>query len=135
MHSFDGPPNIEGYAPPDPVGDVGPNHYVAMSNVHYAVYLKDGTQVYPPLPATGAANNTLWQGFGGDCETSNDGDPIVVYDQHADRWILTQFTAAGTDLLQLCCHFPDRRPDGRLLPVCFFHRRQLPGLSEVRNLE
>ncbi len=93
--SFDGPPNVAGYSPPDPVGDVGPNHYVAMSNVHYAVYLKDGTQVYPTPPTGGAANNTLWQGFGGDCETDNDGDPIVVYDQVADRWILTQFTASG----------------------------------------
>jgi len=88
--SFDGPPNVEGYTPPDPVGDVGPNHYVAMSNVHFAVYDKIGTPLYGP-----AANNTLWSGFGGDCETDNSGDPIVLHDQIADRWILTQFTTSG----------------------------------------
>lgn len=88
--SFDGPPNVAGYAPPDPVGDVGPDHYLAMSNVYFSVYSKTGTLLYGP-----AANNTLWSGFGGDCESDNDGDPIVLYDQIADRWVLTQFTASG----------------------------------------
>ena len=88
--SFDGPPNLFGGAPPDPVGDVGPNHYVAMSNLYFAVYDKSGALLYGP-----AANNTLWSGFGGDCQSDNDGDPIVIYDQMADRWILTQFTASG----------------------------------------
>jgi hypothetical protein len=88
--SFDGPSNIANVSPPDPVGDVGPNHYVAMSNLYFAIYNKTGTLLFGP-----AANNTLWAGFGGDCETDNDGDPIVVYDQLSDRWILTQFTASG----------------------------------------
>jgi hypothetical protein len=88
--SFDGTPNVAGYSPPDPVGDIGPNHYVAMSNVHFSIHDRTGAVVYGP-----AANNTLWVGFGGDCETDNDGDPIVLYDQIADRWIMTQFTASG----------------------------------------
>jgi hypothetical protein len=88
--SFDGPNNIAFVAPPDPVGDVGPNHYVAMSNLYFAVYDKAGNLLYGP-----AANNTLWSGFGGDCQSDNDGDPIVLYDQLADRWMLTQFTASG----------------------------------------
>ena len=85
--SFDGPPNLSGVSPPDPVGDIGPNHYVAMSNLYFAVYDRTGTVLYGP-----AANNTLWSGFGGPCQTNNDGDPIVLYDQLADRWMLTQFT-------------------------------------------
>ena len=89
--SFDGPPNISGVSPPDPVGDVGPNHYVAMSNLSFQIFDKTGTSVYGP-----AANNTLWSGFGGDCEVDNDGDPIVLHDQINDRWILTQFTASGS---------------------------------------
>jgi hypothetical protein len=90
--SFDAMNNISGAVPPDPVGDVGPNHYIAMSNLSFAVYSKTGTTLYGP-----AANNTLWSGFGGDCETRNDGDPIILYDQFADRWLLSQFTAgAGT---------------------------------------
>jgi len=88
--SFDAMNNISQVSPPDPVGDVGPDHYVAMSNLSFGVYSKTGTLLYGP-----AANNTLWTGFGGDCETSNDGDPIVLYDQFADRWLLSQFTAGG----------------------------------------
>jgi uncharacterized repeat protein (TIGR01451 family) len=88
--SFNGPPNISGVSPPDPVGDVGPNHYVAMSNLSFQIFDKAGNSVYGP-----ALNNTLWAGFGGDCQTDNAGDPIVVYDQLADRWMLTQFTSSG----------------------------------------
>ncbi len=88
--TFDGFDNQLTYTPPDPVGDVGPNHYVAMANVHFAVYDKSGNLLYGPVP-----NNTLWSGFGGACEVENSGDPIVVYDQLADRWMLTQFTSAG----------------------------------------
>ena len=88
--SFDGPSNLASVSPPDPVGDVGPNHYVAMSNLYFQIYDKAGTSLYGP-----AANNTLWSGFGGDCQTDNAGDPIVLYDQIADRWMLTQFTSSG----------------------------------------
>ncbi|MCC6131814.1 MAG: S-layer homology domain-containing protein, partial [Acidobacteria bacterium] len=88
--SFDGPSNTSSVSPPDPVGDVGPNHYVAMSNLSFAVYSKTGTLLYGP-----ALNNTLWAGFGGPCQTENSGDPVVLHDQLSDRWILTQFTSAG----------------------------------------
>ncbi len=40
-------------------------------------------------PTPGSA---FWYGFGGDCETRNDGDPIVLYDHLADRWLVSQFT-------------------------------------------
>ena len=43
---------------------------------------------------------TLWAGFAIDECTEPSGDPIVIYDQFADRWILTQFTTRGLD-------FPD----------------------------
>ena len=42
-----------------------------------------------------AANNTLWAGFGGACQVENAGDPVVLYDQLADRWFLMQFTSSG----------------------------------------
>jgi len=88
--SFDGPGNLSNVSPPDPVGDVGPNHYVVMSNLSFAIYNKTGTLLLGP-----ALNNTLWAGFGGDCQTDNAGDPIVLYDQIADRWMLSQFTSKG----------------------------------------
>lgn len=61
-----------------------------MGNAQYAVYTKAGAVVVAP-----ANINTLWAGFGGACQNENAGDPIVLYDRQADRWLLTQFTAAG----------------------------------------
>ena len=88
--SFDGHSNLCGCAPPDPNGAVGPNHVVTMANLHFQIFNKTGTSLFGP-----AANNTLWAGFGGDCQTDNAGDPVVIYDQLADRWMLTQFTSSG----------------------------------------
>jgi hypothetical protein len=88
--SFDGIPNIAGVAPPDPDGDVGPNHYVEMVNLHFQIFDKTGTSLFGP-----AANNTLFTGMTHPCEVENAGDPIVLHDQLADRWMLTQFTSNG----------------------------------------
>ena len=78
--------------PPDPVGDVGPNHYVEMVNLAFAVYDKQGNLLLGPLDT-----GTLWSGFPVEDCTDPSGDPIVVYDQLVDRWILTQFTTRGFD--------------------------------------
>src|SRR5438132_6365924 len=88
--SFDGNSNLCGCSPPDPNGEVGPNHVVTMSNLHYQIFNKSGTSLFGP-----AANNTLWSGFGGGCQTQNSRDPVVIYDQLADRSLLTQFTSAS----------------------------------------
>jgi len=88
--SVEGISNVNGVLPPDTNGDVGPNHFVQMVNLSFAVYSK-GTQTSPPTLLYGpAAANTLWSGFGGPCETRNDGDPIVRYDHLADRWVMSQ---------------------------------------------
>src|SRR5205814_3221040 len=88
--SFDGNSNLCGCSPPDPNGAVGPNHVVTMSNLHFQIFNKSGTSLFGP-----AANNTLWAGFGGGCQTQNAGDPVVLYDQLADRWLLSQFTSGA----------------------------------------
>ncbi len=76
------------YAPPDPNGAVGATQYVQWINVNYAVFSKTtGALVLGPV-----AGNTLWSGFGGNCETTNSGDPIAQYDKAANRWLLTQFS-------------------------------------------
>ncbi len=78
--------------PPDPNGDVGPNHYVEMINLVFAVYSKTGTKLLGPVDT-----GTLWADFPIDECTEPSGDPIVIYDQFADRWILTQFTTRGLE--------------------------------------
>jgi hypothetical protein len=78
--------------PPDPVGEVGPNNYVEMVNLTFAVYDKSGNVQLGPVDT-----GTLWSGFAvPDC-TDPSGDPVVLYDQITDRWILSQFTTSGLD--------------------------------------
>ena len=116
--SFDGNSNMCGCSPPDPNGAVGPNHVVTMSNLHYQIFNKTGTSLFGP-----AANNTLWSGFGGACQTQNAGDPVVLYDQLADRWLLSQFTAA-VRRSRMRGAFTDQRSAGILLPLGYCHRRR-----------
>jgi hypothetical protein len=89
--SFDGirsGDNSNFAVPPDPNGDVGPNHYVQIVNLSFAVYSKtNGALIYGPV-----STNLLWSGFGGYCEATNSGDPIVLYDSLADRWLISQFS-------------------------------------------
>ena len=86
QQSFDAQTQTCGCLPPDTNGDVSTNQYVQTVNLTFAVYSKTGSVLYGP-----AATNTLFSGFGGDCETTNNGDPIVQYDPLADRWVITQF--------------------------------------------
>jgi hypothetical protein len=76
--------------PPDPVGDVGPRHYVEMVNLAYAVYDKQGNLLAGPV-----AIGDLWANFPVEDCTDPSGDPIVIYDQLVGRWILSQFTTRG----------------------------------------
>jgi hypothetical protein len=76
----------DGIAPPDTNGAVGATQYVLWVNAEFAVYDKTtGAAVYGPV-----AGNTLWSGFGGPCETTNNGDPIALYDKAASRWVMSQ---------------------------------------------
>jgi len=87
FHIFGGRVN-----PPDPVGDVGPNNYVEMVNLVFGVYDKQGHLLLGPVDT-----GTLWANFPvPDC-TEPSGDPVVLYDQFVDRWLLTQFTTSGLD--------------------------------------
>jgi hypothetical protein len=86
--------NIFGFRvnPPDPDGEVGPNNYVEMVNLTFAVYDKSGNRLLGPVDT-----GTLWSGFAvPDC-TDPSGDPVVLYDQITDRWVLSQFTTSGLD--------------------------------------
>jgi hypothetical protein len=74
-------------APPDTNGAVGATQYVQWVNNTIAAFNKStGALIAGP-----AAGNIFWTMFGGPCETNNDGDPIVLYDKLASRWVLSQF--------------------------------------------
>jgi hypothetical protein len=76
--------------PPDPNGEVGPNHYVEIINLLFAVYDKNGNKLLGPVDT-----GSVWAGFAiPDC-TDPSGDPVVLYDQFMDRWLISQFTTRG----------------------------------------
>ena len=76
--------------PPDSNGAVGPNHYVEEINLVFAIYDKQGNKLAGPFDL-----GSLWQNFPiTDC-AGESGDPVTLYDQLTDRWILSQFTSAG----------------------------------------
>jgi len=84
------------HSPPDTVGEAGLTQYVQWVNPSFAIFDKtNGNLLYGP-----AGGNTIWTGFGGPCETRNDGDPMVQYDQLADRWIMTQFALQSGNYMQ-----------------------------------
>ena len=78
--------------PPDTNGDVGPNHYVQTVNSDLTVFDKTGKALLGPVQI-----NTLFSGFGGFCQDHNDGDPVVLYDPMADRWVISQFAITMPD--------------------------------------
>lgn len=92
FENFEGIDNLCSCLPPDTNGDVGPNDYVQMVNDHIQVFDKNGNSLLGPEPIS-----TLWQGFGGVCESQNNGDPIVLYDQLAGRWLVSQFAIFTPD--------------------------------------
>lgn len=86
-------------APPDTNGAVGATQYVQWVNESFAVFNKSTGAIAAGFPKAG---NTLWTGFGGNCETRNDGDPIVQYDKAANRWVLTQFSVPSGGPYEQC---------------------------------
>ena len=88
-----------GASPPDTVGDIGLNYYIQSSNSAggsvFSVYNKEtGALVAGPLnmDTLGTGNSAL-----SNCLTGR-GDPIVLYDQGAGRWLLSEFSDAGNKL-------------------------------------
>ena len=91
--SFDGPEESDnefGLQPPDPNGVIGAGHYVGMYNLVTEIFDRTGVSLTGPFPS-----NAFFNGFGGLCEETNDGDPIVLYDGINGRWIVSQFAVAS----------------------------------------
>jgi hypothetical protein len=87
-------------APPDTNGEVGATQYVQMVNEGYQVFDKTtGNSVLGPNSIS-----SLWSGFGGACQTGGAGDPVVLYDQLANRWVISQFASAtgGSPITDEC---------------------------------
>ena len=88
LMNWEGIPHT-GVLPPDTSGQVGPNHYVQIVNhpdgSQVRIWDKTGDQLYDFLLRDLWPNNDP-------CYIDAYGDPVVLYDQMADRWLLTQFS-------------------------------------------
>ncbi len=76
-------------APPDPNGAVGATQYVQIVNEGFQVFDKaTGSSLLGPNSIS-----SIWSGFGGACEIGGAGDPVVLYDHIANRWLISQFAS------------------------------------------
>jgi hypothetical protein len=83
--------DCDGVVPPDPNLAVGDTQIVQWVNTCYAVFDKaTGATIAGPF-----LGNRFWSGFGGACQSQNSGDPIILYDKMANRWIAAQNTFAA----------------------------------------
>jgi hypothetical protein len=87
---FDGIPG--GTGAPDTNGAVGATQYVQAVKSAYQVFNKfTGASILGPVTI-----QSIWVGFGGVCQNNGSGDPILLYDKMADRWLISQ--SAGISL-------------------------------------
>jgi hypothetical protein len=83
-----------GYSPDVASSDttlaVGATQVVQWVNTDFAVFDKTtGAIIFGPIDGY-----ALWNGFGGGCQANNDGDPMVQWDQIAQRWVFAQFSVS-----------------------------------------
>ena len=91
IQNFDGINNLLGYYPPDTQGDVGPDKYLQVVNCNFAVYSKTGSTLLGP-----ALLSSIWTGIPAPYAGTNNGDPVVLYDQASGRWIISEFSLPST---------------------------------------
>jgi hypothetical protein len=75
-------------APPDTNAAIGDTQIVQWVNICYSVFDKaTGALIAGPI-----AGNHFWAGFGGACQTRNDGDIIIQWDKANHVWVASQNT-------------------------------------------
>ncbi|MGM0931975.1 MAG: GEVED domain-containing protein [Bacteroidota bacterium] len=84
--------------PSDPTGVAGPNHYVNAWNAAFSIFDKNGNQLTPPADLAS---------IGGEFTNERGGDPIVVYDENADRYVISQMDTLPGSFLIAVSQGPD----------------------------
>ncbi|MEM9776804.1 MAG: hypothetical protein AAF902_19645, partial [Chloroflexota bacterium] len=103
IQSFEGA-GFSGVNPPDPVGAIGQDYYIQMINggagALFSIYDREGFLIQGP---------TLLESLGsGNC-ANGAGDPIVLYDQLANRWFMSEFNTASSQYP--LCHYVSQTAD------------------------
>jgi hypothetical protein len=105
---------------------------VQWVNSRYAIYTltRDASKAITGFNLVGGFpkhGNAVFAGMNSRCATTNDGDPIVQYDQMADRWVLTQFVAGSAPYLQ--CVAVSTSPD----PTGTYNRYEFSYASDFND--
>ncbi len=89
--------------PTDPTGVAGPNHYLNAWNSGFSIFDKEGNQISQPASLAS---------IGGEFTNETLGDPIVVYDEPANRYIISQFSETPESFLIAISQGPNPVTDG-----------------------
>ena len=89
LQNFEG--QNTGAFPPDANGSVNDNYYFQTVNVTYAIYDKNGNILAGPSDLNTIFDSSL-PGAG-----YNDGDPIVLWDEQAQKWFYAEFSVNGSN--------------------------------------
>jgi hypothetical protein len=85
---------FSGVNPPDTVGDVGPDYFIQSINGSGGAVVRvhdssDGSVVAGPFAMDSLGTGACASGLG---------DPVVLYDELANRWLLSEFSGSGNHL-------------------------------------
>lgn len=121
IQNFEGIGNLSGVYPPDTQGDVGPDKYLQVVNMNFAVYSKTGTVLLGP-----AAISTIFAGIPAPWNGTNNGDPVVLYDQAANRWIISEFSLPSGNYAELVAISQTSDPTGAWYRYVFQFGNKMP---------
>ena len=109
------------WLPPDTQGDVSPNHYLQCVNNHTVIKDRNGNDVVAPFPTS-----NFWQGT--QFADRNDGDAIILWDENAQRWFITQFYVPqnGADQYLLIAVSQTSDPTGAYYQYGFNYGSNMP---------
>jgi len=72
-------------------GAVGPNHYLQSVNFTFSIFDKEGNSLMGPSSLNTFFNDIIPP------NTEGKGDPVIIYDEHANRWLIAQFASGPWD--------------------------------------
>jgi hypothetical protein len=126
IQNFEGVGNLSQVYPPDTQGDVGLDKYIQVVNVNFAVYSKTGSILLGP-----AAISTVFNGIPSPWNGRNDGDPVVLYDQAANRWMITQFSLPANNYAELVAISQTGDPTGTWYRYIFQFGNKMPDYPKL----
>jgi hypothetical protein len=127
LQNFEGINNLSGVYPPDTQGDVSLDDYIQVVNLKFSIYSKTGSVILGPLDLS-----TIWSGIPAPWNNTNNGDPVVLYDQAANRWLIMQFSLPNSSqyaILVAVSATPD--PTGSWYRYVFQYGSKMPDYPKL----